>query len=219
MLALDNSGHAELPYGVPHCGSSEAIRKMPVTLCNQLRRTRPSIGAWHFLIIRCRSRFLALRTRNDAVRRNTIGPILVTSPAPGTHLMPQERAHADEECNAHNERRHQHTQVPDHESALLSVCGSSFLSAWDCGSAFLLGLAAGAFWSATAGAVFGPKPNGDQLAFWPIAASSPPAPPSRPHRRPARTPPPSRIAAAGPGRACRSAPGFSLLPPGLGHPC
>ena len=100
------------------------------------------------------------------------------------------------------------TRAPSFRSA-----ASSFLSAWDSGSAFLLRLAAGAFWSATAGAVFGPKPNGDQLAFWPPSSrhplsrpgpgdispartAVPLAPPSRSYRRPARTAvpliPPSR---------------------------
>ena len=169
MLSCPTEFHIAVP--------PEAIRKMLVTLRNQLRRTCPSIGAWRFLIIRCRSRFLALRTRNHAVRRNTIRPILVTSPAPGTHLLPEEGAHADEECNAHNEGRHQHTQVPDHESALLSVCG--FQLPFSLGLPGLLSSWTGAGLSGQQPRApsSGLKPNGDQLAFWLIAASSPPAPP------------------------------------------
>jgi hypothetical protein len=117
----------------------------------------------------CRSRFLALRTRNRAVRRNIIRPIMVTSPAPGTHLMPQERAHADEECNAHNERRYQDTQVPDHESASFRSAAPGFLSAWDS----LLPLSG----QRPQRVVLHLKPEPDQLAFWPIAAP--------PHRAPA----------------------------------
>lgn len=76
--------------------------------------------------------------------------------------MPQERAHADEECNAHNERRHQGTQVAEHESASFRFAAHSFLSARDS----RLPLSG----QRPRRVVLHPKPKPDQLAFWLIAA-------------------------------------------------
>ena len=114
--------------------------------------------------------------------------------------MPQERAHADEECSAHNERRHQHTQVPDQESTSFRSAASGFLSAGTTRSPFLLRLAAGLSGQQPRAAAFAPKPR---VINWHSGSSSS-------HRLPRPgpvTPFPGRGAAAGSRLACTSAPG------------